>query len=142
MADLTVTAAQVGLFDPEKSQTVEAIAAEAVTAGQPVYINSSGKAAVADASLAGTAQVRGIALQSAAANQAVTLVKRGDLEGYDLSAVAYDTLVTLSDTAGALDNGAGSPTVTVPVGRVKAVTDSPTISKLLAVDVDWLTAWS
>ena len=58
MADIIVTAANVGISDPIKAETVQKIAAVAITAGQQVYENATGGLALADASSAGTAEGR------------------------------------------------------------------------------------
>ena len=50
MADLTVTAAKVGLVKPLQSEVHSFIAAAAITAGQAVYMTTSGTVGVADAS--------------------------------------------------------------------------------------------
>ena len=134
MADLSFTSANVRDASPAgMNLKTQLIAAVAISAGQAVYINSSGKAALADASTAGTAVVIGIALESVAAGQVVPIQVYGFVSGFDLSAVAYGALISLSDTAGDLDNGAGSPTVAAPVGRVFALTDSA-LTKVLFVN--------
>lgn len=135
MADLTVTADNVTDASPHISIKLAVFAAVAINKGQAVYINSSGKAALADASASGTGQVTGIAMRAAQANQAVEVLIFGMVDGYDLSSVAYDTIVSLSDTAGAIDNGAGSPTVTAPMGKVFPITDSASSpGKVLFID--------
>lgn len=134
MADLSFTSAQVRRADPRFDIVIDFIAGVAISAGQGVYINSSGKAALADASAAGTAVCVGIALQSVSAEQVVPVLYQGFVYGFDLSSVAYNTLISVSDTAGDLDNGAGSPTVAAPVGRVMPVSEGGTPTKLLYVD--------
>lgn len=124
MADVVVTAAQVRDASPvNMAIKINLIAAVAITAGQAIYINSSGKAELADASAAGTAVCIGIALEGAAVGQAVPVLVVGFVTGFTLTALAYNALVKVSDTAGALDN-AGSPAVSAPVGRVWTIGDS------------------
>ena len=77
MADITVTAAQVALIDPLKAEVYSVIAAEAITAGQVVFFDNTGKAQLADANAAGELQARGIALNAAGIGMAVDIVKRG-----------------------------------------------------------------
>lgn len=79
-----------------------AIAAVAIDAGEVVYINSAGKAALADAGAAATAKFRGLALRSVAAGQEFSVLIHGEVAGFDLSGLAYDDPVYLSNTAGAL----------------------------------------
>lgn len=133
MADLTPTANKVSDASPNFSIRIALVAAVAINASQTVYINSDGKAALADASAAGTAVVIGVALESVSAGQSVPILVMGFCEGLGVSSVAYGTLLTLSDTAGAIDNGAGSPTVTAPIGRVIALTDGD-LSKVVFVN--------
>lgn len=142
MADITVTAAQVGLVDPDKATLFNGIASVAITAGQAVYIDgTSGKLALADGSAAATANGRGIALSTVGANQAVTCVKEGALYGFGVSGLAYDLHTYISDTAGALGSGAADATVDVICGRVVGLTDSD-MTKVLYVDFDWRTEQS
>lgn len=135
MADLTSTAEQVRLVQVDNSEFYSVIASVAITAGQVVYFNTStGKADLADASVAGTATARGVALRTVGAGQAVTIVKRGKVAGFDLSAQSYDDEIFLSDTAGALADAAG--TVSVSCGRVVPSSET-TIQKQLYVDFAW-----
>ena len=131
MADLVYTSTSVGNASPVgESEVWDLIAGVAIEAGQGVYVNSSGLAALADASAAGTAVCVGIALNDAQANQAIAVLHKGFVEGFTLSQ-AYSTLIFVSDTAGDLADAAG--TVTAPVGRVMPTSeDSPT--KLLYID--------
>lgn len=139
MADIAIATNGVHLVHADKAEIVDLIAVEAITAGQAVYQTSAGKAGVADANGAGKQQFRGIALKAAAAGQPVPVLKRGWIAGYTLTGVAYDGIVYLSDTAGALGETVG--TMTVNVGRCQAMTD-PDLTKILYVDADWLRAWS
>lgn len=134
MADITVTAAQVGMVDPEKCVTFDGIAAEAITKGQPLYQVTTGKFGVADANAANKQQVRGIALNAAGAGQAVTMLIRGAAYGWTLTSQAYDTPLFLSDTAGALADAAG--TLNVPVGLVTSLAD-PSLTKVIYFDIRW-----
>lgn len=125
MADLTSTAAQVRDASPVgMALKTQLIAGVAITAGQFVYCDSNGNAALADASAAGTAVAIGVALETVSVGQTVPILVYGFVGGFTLSSVAYNTLILLSDTAGAADNGAGSPTVDAPLGRVWALTDA------------------
>lgn len=138
MADIAVTASLVGRLDPQKDEVISMIAAAALTAGQLVYQDTAGKAAVADGSAAGTAQVRGVALTGAGAGQAVTVLRRGGVSGFTISQ-AYDARVYLSDTAGAAADAAG--TVPAVIGRVFGSTDKD-VTKYIYVDIDNTSQWS
>lgn len=140
MADIAVTAANVGLVDPIKSVVKSYIAAAAIAKGQAVYQNTSGKTDLADANGSGTLQFRGIALNAAAAGGAVDVCEDGELYGFDLSGLNYDARVYLSNTAGALADAAGGTTVVC--GRVNALTDHPTLTKVLRVFVNRATEWA
>ena len=137
MADVTVTAGQVAVVYPLKAEIFNGIATESVTAGQALYMTSAGKYGVADANASGKQQVRGIALNAAGAGQAVSVLRRGHVAGFTLG--TYDSLVYLSDTAGALADAAG--TMSVKVGRVDAISDTA-LTKVLFVDVNLLTVWA
>lgn len=137
MADITVTAAQVAALFPDRAEIYSFIAAETITAGQAVYFTSAGKAGVADANASGKQQVRGIALNAASAGSAVDVLKRGAVAGFTLG--TYNTLVYLSDNAGALADAAG--TVSAPVGRIVGLSDSA-LTKALYVDLNWTAVYA
>lgn len=139
MADLTVTAAHIAPVFPLKADIHDYLAAESITKGQAVYFTSSGRVGVADANVAGKQQCRGIALNAAGVGQAVSVLHRGHVYGFGVSALNADALVYLSDTAGALADAAG--TLNVRVGRVVALADSAG-SKILFIDINWLANWS
>lgn len=139
MAAITVTAAHVGPIYPENAEIYDVIAAEAVTAGAAGYqVAASGKFGIADANAAGKEQFRGIFLMKKGANQAVSILKRGHVGGFDVSGMDYDDPVYLSDTAGALDTAPG--TLEVVVGRVVALPDANR-TKVIYIDADWLRTW-
>jgi len=139
MTAITIATTGVTEVFADKNDVFQLIAVEAITAGQPVYQTSAGKAGIADANAAGKQQVRGIALYDCAAGKPCAILRRGYLSGYALSGVAYDAPVFLSDTAGSLDDAAG--TLSVNVGRVEALTD-PDLTKVLFVDADHIRTWA
>lgn len=134
MADIVVTAAKFGLVDPDSSTLFDGIATETVTKGQPVYQTTSGKFGVADANVANKQQVRGIAIQDAAAGQGITMLVKGPASGFTLTSQSYDDPVFLSDTAGSLADAAG--TLEVPVGVVAAMADKD-LTKIIYIDIRW-----
>jgi hypothetical protein len=142
MADLTVTAANVGRGHRDGEEVFTFLAGVAITRGQAVYFNTTtGKLALADASAAGTAQFRGIALQTAQVGQSVDVIMRGYVSGFDLSGRSYDDLIYVSDTAGALADAAG--TVTAVAGRVIPLPSSRTdVTKALFIDWAVTSDWS
>jgi hypothetical protein len=136
MADLTVTAAKVSVIKPEDAEIVSVVLAETVTAGQVLFFDSNGKGQLADANVAGEQQARCIALEGGGANQVVSCLKQGYVEGFTLTDQSFDDPIFLSDTVGALADAAG--TLTVPVGLVAPMAkDAKTISKLLYLRFRW-----
>jgi hypothetical protein len=129
MADLALTAAQIALTNPQDAVVDFAVCAVAVTAGQSLYRNSDGKAALADANAAGAQQTRWLALEAGGAGQTISVLREGYVYGFTLTSQAYDAPIFQSDTAGALADAAG--TLEVPVGIVRAISDDPTLTKVL-----------
>ena len=135
MADITVTAAKVAVVFPAKAVIFDAEAAVALDAGQAVYINSNGKAALADASEAATIGNMAVVLNKAGAGSGVSLLKEGHVTGFDLSGMAYGAKAYVSDTSGALGTTAG--TVSSVAGTVMAIPQVGGIVKALYVEFDW-----
>ena len=138
MADITCTAAQVGAVFPEDAEIRSVILAATVTAGQALYLTSSGTYNLADANDSGAEQFRGIALQGGAAGQAVSMLRRGEVYGYTLTG-AHDDLVYLSNTAGALSTTSGS--MAVQCGRLTCLSDAD-LTKVVYIDADMKREWS
>lgn len=131
MADLTVTKARVAPVFPLKSEIYDLIASETISAGQAVYVTAAGKAGVAGgAGVSPVNRFRGIALNDAGAGQAVSVLVKGAVAGFDLSGVAYDGIVYVSNTLGALGDVAG--TTSLAVGKVMPLTDKD-LTKILMV---------
>ena len=138
MADITVTAAQVGVCDPMKAEIYPFEAAETITAGQPVFVDTNGKVQLADANASGEQQCAGIALNGGGAGQAIDVLKKGRVYGFTLAG-AYYSAAYLSDTVGRLADAAG--TMTVPVGRVVPLSNADK-TKVLHVEINWSTVWA
>jgi len=144
MSAIAVTSGQVSPARPMDQDTIirPYIAAAAITAGQLVYVNSSGLVDLCNTASAGKQQCRGVALQTVGAQQGVDVLQRGEVEGFAISSLAYDVQVYASDTAGNLDTAVG--TKTVPIGRVMATTtkdSSGNIKKLLHIQTDLINNW-
>lgn len=136
MADISlVTANRIEVVESETQMTLPA--AEAITAGNAVRLDtSSGKFTKSNAANAGEARVYGIATRTVAAGEALTAVRKGVLDGFDLSGLNYDAAIYLSDTDGTLADAHG--TVTLEVGRVipgTATTLGTAFDKLLFLDL-------
>jgi hypothetical protein len=121
MSAVTVTAASVRMIFPHFAEAYPAVAGVALTAGQLVYFNSSGKLVLTDADSAGTALCDGMCLESAAAGQATSYLVRGHVAGLTLAG-AYRALLYASDVAGGIDTAAG--TVSLTIGRIVPMSDS------------------
>ena len=123
--------AAVQLSFPEEARCRNYKLAAAVNAGQAVYGNGVGKADLCSTAASGTKQFRGIALQDGAADDVVPVCEVGEIQGFDLSSVAYDALIYAQDTPGAIGTTPG--TATVPIGRVVNLTDVGTLTKVLRI---------
>ena len=123
MADLTRVKAQVAIIFPDGNVIRDYVAAVAIEAGQPVYIDSNGKVALADANVAAAEHFRGIALKDVAAGQGLSVLQQGCVSGVGqgVTALAYDAPVYVSDSVGELADGVG--TATLLVGRVVPIPD-------------------
>jgi len=111
------------------------IAAEAITAGAPVRIDTDGKATNGNGTSTTENNVKGIATRSVVAGEAVTCMKKGLLDGFNFSQ-AYSAAIYVSDTDGRLGDAAG--TASKIVGSVfpgNAVTLGTSPDKLLLVDL-------
>jgi len=139
MTVLALTSAQVAPVYPRQAEIYDFIAAESVTKGEAVYLTTSGTVGVADANVAAKDQFLGIALESVGTGQAVSVLKRGHVYGYTLTDLAYGAVAYLSNTAGDLDDSAGSTTVNV--ARCVPLPDSDK-TKVLYVDARWQEDWS
>lgn len=137
MTAVALTAAQIAPADSPLTEILSMVAGATITKGQVVSVTiATGLLDVADGNGSGNlVQARGVALNSAAAGQVVNVCKKGFLYGFTVSGLAYDSLVYLSDTAGALDTSPGS--TTVQCGRVMMLSDYPTLTKVLYVDFLW-----
>jgi hypothetical protein len=135
MPDLAlVTAGQLRVEESLEQDTLPA--GVAIAAGQSVKKDATtGRWILGDASAAATANAYGMAVRTVPPGMAVTAVRRGLVEGFDLDALDYGDTVFLSDTAGAVADAAG--TVTKQVGEVTPVHShllGGTPDKLLRLD--------
>ncbi len=120
----------------ESLEQLSAIAGEDITAGVSCLFDSTtGRAEHADASTLGTAKAYGIALKTVKAGTALTLLRRGVVDGFILDSLAMGDPVYIANTTGAADTAAG--TVTTKIGEVIPAHANPigdTVHKLLRVD--------
>lgn len=141
--DVTVTAALVGLVDPEKATVKTYIAGSTITKGQAVAVDTDGTCDPADASTGGgyLIQFRGIALNGGGAGQAIDVCEDGELYGFTLTGLNVGAILYLSNTAGALYQG-GTGDVSVICGRISALADK-SATLVARIHVPWAAAdWS
>lgn len=100
MADLTITASEVQTGTGAVLRSY--VCAAAITAGEPVALDTDGKAVLADASAEATAAAKGIAVNSAAIGQQVQVQESGDLTLGATAAPASGTVYGVSATAGGI----------------------------------------
>jgi hypothetical protein len=131
MADITRTKEQISVVYPHKAEIDNGVAAAALEAGMPVYIDSNGKYNKADANGTSSNKFRGIALETVGAGMPVSVLVEGELTGYTLTG-AYDSALYVSDTAGELADAAG--TTSLEVGKIVGLPRSNgTMTKILKV---------
>lgn len=111
--------------------------AESISVGQAVRLDTTaGKFTKANGTTTSENRIYGILVSKDGAGAVGTAIRKGVLDGYDLTSLNYDAAVYLSDTDGTLADGAGS--VSTIVGRVipawaQTLGNSP--DKLLFVDL-------
>ena len=129
------TADRVEIVESIIQMTLPAV--EAVTAGMAVRLDTTtGKWTKAKGTEAAEARIWGVATKTVAAGMPLTAIRKGVMDGWDLSAMAYDDPVYLSDTDGRLSTVAG--TVSTVVGRVipgTSTTLGTAYDKILSVEV-------
>jgi hypothetical protein len=129
-----VTANRINVVQSYRQLTLPA--AEAIVAGAPVRLDTAtGRWTNSNGSSAGEARTKGVATKNVQAGEGLTAIQSGIMDGYDLTALAYDAPVYVSDTDGRLGDAAG--TVSVVAGRVIpgfATTLGTAADKLLEVN--------
>ena len=130
-----VTAGKIEIVESIQQMTLPA--AETIVAGACVRLDTaSGKWTNGNGTAAGEARIWGIATKSVAAGEPLTVVRRGVLDGFDLSGQAYDAAIYASDTDGRLGDAAG--TVSTVLGRVIPATGTTlgtAFDKVLSVEL-------
>jgi hypothetical protein len=135
MADIALlTADRIEVVESLEQATL--VAAEAIEAGEAVRIDTAGKFTGANGTTTTENRIYGIAVKSVPAGMPVTAIRKGVLDGFAITAMAFDAPVYLSDTDGVLGTTAG--TVSTVVGRViagTATTLGTAYDKLLLVSL-------
>jgi hypothetical protein len=134
---------EVALTTADRVEVVESIIQmtlptdEAVTAGMAVRLSTTtGKFTKANGTGAAEARVWGVATKTVASGMPVTAIRKGVMDGWDLSGLSYDDPVYLSDTDGRLSTVAG--TTNVVIGRVipgTSVSLGTAYDKILSVEI-------
>jgi hypothetical protein len=138
MADLALTATQISPVNETQAVVRYGKAAVALTAGDAVYFNSSGKLALARANAVGTSQLEGVVLSQpgAGANQTCEYIMQGSVYGFTLTGMAYGATAYLSSAvAGKLADTktTGTGNFVVEAGRVIPMSDND-LTKVLYVN--------
>lgn len=136
MANISVlTAGKIEIVESLQQMTLPA--AEAIVGGAPVRLDTTtGKWTNGNGTTAPEARIWGIATKSVAASEPLTAVRRGVLDGFDLSGLNYDAALYASDTDGRIADAAG--TVSTVIGRVipaTGVTLGTAFDKVLSVEL-------
>jgi hypothetical protein len=125
MADLTLKDATRKWIDIHGVGGIEQrtkLAMEAISCGDAVREDTTGGGwTKANGTTAAEARAWGLAGKTVVAGQGLTAYRKGIVDIFDLSSLAYDDKVYLSDTDGKLGTTAG--TVSTVVGRVTGVHD-------------------
>lgn len=133
--------ANIAVATADKIEVVESIiqmtlvAAEAISAGAGVRIDTNGKFTNGNGTTTTENDLYGIATKTVAAGEALTAIRKGVLDGFTFSQ-AYWAVIYVSDTDGRLADAAGTASKTV--GRVipaTATTIGTAFDKLLFVDL-------
>ena len=134
---------EIALTTADRVEVVESIIQmtlptdEAITAGMAVRLSTTtGKFTKANGTGAAEARAWGVAVRTAPSGGALTAIRKGVMDGWDLSALDYDAAVYLSDTDGRLSTVAG--TTSVVIGRVipgTSTTLGTAFDKMLSVEV-------
>jgi predicted RecA/RadA family phage recombinase len=140
MAAVALTATQIAVVDGLNNRINPYIANVALTAGDPVYLMTTGKVALADANAAGLQQFLGVALETVGAGSAVSILEQGGVWGFTLTSLNYGARVYLSDTVGTYDDSTG--TMAVIVGQVRPITTLGGFNKYLFVSSDPTKVWA
>jgi len=137
MSDIAFTEALIGrVFPADLDEAYNVVLASgSMTAGHAVFqVPADGAYVLTDASHADRSGFRGILLETTVASGVVSMLKRGVLFGYTVTAMNYDDPIYLSNTPGLLSTTAGDNSVIV--GRIVSVTD-PAKTKVVYIDAEY-----
>ncbi len=129
-----VTAGSVHVLESETQMTLPF--GESLAVGDAVRIDTNGKWTGSNASTTTENRIYGILVSKDPAGAVGTAIRKGVIDGFALTALAYDAIVYLSDTDKKLADAAG--TVSTIVGRVipvPATTLGTAYDKVLFIDL-------
>lgn len=143
MADRTVTVptnkSELGIPDPHHAEIYSFLADDPTVdyVGKPVYVKSGRKVAIADAN-GGGVLFQAIGVVTSQRGRAVSVLKRGFVEGIDCENMTAGAPLFLSDNVGMIADAA-SGTKVVPLGRAMPCTDGygSDVRLLAYIDVPW-----
>lgn len=129
-----VTAGKVHIMESRIQLTLPL--GETLTVGSAVRIDTNGKWTGSNGSTTTENRIYGILVSVDPAGAVGTAIRKGVVDGFALTALAYDAIVYLSDTDKTLADSAG--TVSTIVGRVipaTATTTGTAYDKVLFIDL-------
>jgi hypothetical protein len=136
MADLTLKKADT-LRVVESREQMTGVAGVDIDAGELMrYVNATGRFELADASAAPSADAKYMATRTVKAGMALTGLRKGIVDGFDLDDYTFEDVFYLSDNAGQISDAAG--TVSKVVAEVHPIFGQlmgQTASKTLRVDL-------
>lgn len=132
MGDVALTAANIACVDPKNCETYNVEAGTAITKGQILCWDTDGQVLVADGNQAALDEPVGVALEAGVAGKVISMLVKGLVYGFTVSGINTGTLLTLSDTIGAVETaGAGEQ-----CGRVWALSGGETTDYVAFFDFD------
>ena len=132
MGDIALVAGEIAMVYPRLCETYNVEAGEAITKGQVVCWDTDGQVIVADGNQAARDEPVGIALRAGAAGETISILVRGIMEGFTVSAQNTGVILTLSDNIGAMETaGAGEH-----CGRIWALSGGTTAEYVVFIDFD------
>lgn len=129
-----VTAGKMHIMESKTQLTLPL--GETLAVGDAVRIDTTGKFTGSNGTTTTENRIYGILVSKDPAGAVGTAIRKGVVDGFALTALAYDAIVYLSDTDKTLADGAG--TVSTIVGRVipaTATTTGTAYDKVLFIDL-------
>ena len=125
-----------GRVDPEESLDQQTkVASVDIDAGQAIHEDANGQWALALATTAANGTAVYVAAKKVRKGAGLTGIRKGVFYGFNVTGLAFNAAIYLSDTAGSFADAPG--TVNILVGRVtsaRAVTFGTTPDKLIKFD--------